>query len=245
MRRLAEAGVIVLRSGGVLEARRQPQPGAVVPIDGIPVAGYNDPLEARTDTIGAHPLELQGAAFTEEEQRVVSWFDELPSRPKLVLIHQHGLAHALLRHVATDGGAPVTILTGHDHVQHIEREGTSLLVDGGTLGAGGIFADRRAARRVHRPAARRRVRAGLRGHDRHRAGLRRRHGTASRVRREADDGQPALGPDPDRGRVCAEAGARRRSPRRPRGSRDARPARRAAATEPQPVFSVLRCKHVW
>lgn len=140
MRRLAQAGVIVLRSGGVLKADGSLSPGAVVPIDGIPVAGYNDPLETRTDTIGVHPLELQGAAFTDEERRVVSWFDELPSRPKLVLIHQHGLAHALLSHVATDGGAPVTILTGHDHVQHVERQGTSLLVDGGTLGAGGIFA---------------------------------------------------------------------------------------------------------
>jgi predicted phosphodiesterase len=140
MRRLAQAGVIVLRSGGVLKPDGSLGTGAVVPIDGIPVAGYSDPLETRTDTIGVHPLELQGSAFTDEQRRVVSWFDELPSRPKLVLIHQHGLAHALLRHVASDGGAPVTILTGHDHVQHIEREGTSLLVDGGTLGAGGIFA---------------------------------------------------------------------------------------------------------
>ncbi len=32
------------------------------------------------------------------------------------------------------------ILTGHDHLQHMERVGRSLLVDGGTLGAGGVFA---------------------------------------------------------------------------------------------------------
>jgi predicted phosphodiesterase len=140
MRRLAAAGVTVLRSGGVMRPDGSLSPGAVVPIDGIPVAGYTDPLEARTDTIGAHDLELQGAAFSAEQAKVVAWFDDLPARPKLVLIHEHGLAHALLAHVAADGGAPVVILTGHDHVQHVERQGTSLLVDGGTLGAGGIFA---------------------------------------------------------------------------------------------------------
>ena len=37
------------------------------------------------------------------------------------------------------------VLTGHDHVQHIEQEGGSLLFDGGTLGAGGVLAIGRAS----------------------------------------------------------------------------------------------------
>ena len=32
------------------------------------------------------------------------------------------------------------ILTGHDHRQHVDRTGDVVEVDGGTLGAGGVFA---------------------------------------------------------------------------------------------------------
>ena len=31
------------------------------------------------------------------------------------------------------------VLTGHDHHQHVESEGAHVLVDGGTVGAGGAF----------------------------------------------------------------------------------------------------------
>jgi hypothetical protein len=33
----------------------------------------------------------------------------------------------------------VLILTGHDHEQHVDQRGQHVLVDGGTLGAGGAF----------------------------------------------------------------------------------------------------------
>ena len=116
-------------------------PGPVINVAGMTVAGYSDPLEAPTATFGIHPLELQGEGFKSAGQRLVEWFDALRPRPEVVLVHQHGLAHALLDHVAAQTDKrPVVILTGHDHLQHMERVGKSLLVDGGTLGAGGIFA---------------------------------------------------------------------------------------------------------
>jgi hypothetical protein len=37
------------------------------------------------------------------------------------------------------GGEPVLVLTGHDHRQHVESEGAHVLVDGGSVGAGGAF----------------------------------------------------------------------------------------------------------
>jgi hypothetical protein len=141
MQRLARNGVHVLRSSGELDRDGRLVPGPVVNIGGLTVAGYSDPLETPSATFGLHPLELQGRDFTDAGQRLVAWFDALQPRPQLVMVHQHGLAHALLRHVAAQTGLrPVVILTGHDHVQHMEREGASLLVDGGTLGAGGLFA---------------------------------------------------------------------------------------------------------
>ena len=141
MKRLAARGVTVLRNDGVLDLQGRVVPGPVITVDGMTVAGWSDPLEASTDTFGVHPLELQGDDFTSAGARLVQWFDGLRPRPQIVLVHQHGLAHALLDHVAAQQDhTPVVILTGHDHLQHMERVGRSLLVDGGTLGAGGVFA---------------------------------------------------------------------------------------------------------
>jgi predicted phosphodiesterase len=141
MERLARDGVHVLRNDGELDRTGKLVPGPVVNIDGMTVAGFSDPLEAPSATFGVHPLELQGNDFLGAGDRLVRWFDALRPRPQIVLVHQHGLAHALLRHVAAQTDQrPVVILTGHDHLQHMEREGSSLLVDGGTLGAGGLFA---------------------------------------------------------------------------------------------------------
>jgi predicted phosphodiesterase len=141
MQRLAERGVIVLRNDGRLDRKGRVVPGPVVTVAGITVAGFSDPLEAPAATFGVHPLELQGNGFKSAGERLVEWFDALQPRPQMVLVHQHGLAHALLEHVAAQTDKRlVVILTGHDHLQHMERVGRSLLVDGGTLGAGGIFA---------------------------------------------------------------------------------------------------------
>jgi predicted phosphodiesterase len=141
MQRLAKNGVIVLRNDGEMGRDGRLIPGAVVNVDGMTVAGFSDPLETPSATFGLHPLELQGRDFVAAGDRLVAWFDRLRPRPQIVLVHQHGLAHALLTHVAAQTDQrPVVILTGHDHVQHMERLGSSLLVDGGTLGAGGLFA---------------------------------------------------------------------------------------------------------
>ena len=56
-----------------------------------------------------------------------------------MLVHQHSLAHGLLDLLAAQGGEPVLVLTGHDHRQHVESEGAHVLVDGGSVGAGGAF----------------------------------------------------------------------------------------------------------
>jgi hypothetical protein len=108
-------------------------------LDDLLIAGYDDPLEGPSGRIEARPLELTDARFAEEARAFVSWFSQLPRRPDVVIVHQHGLAHALLDTVRRDG-PPLLILTGHDHKQHLERNGAAVLVDGGTAGAGGPFA---------------------------------------------------------------------------------------------------------
>jgi Calcineurin-like phosphoesterase superfamily domain len=128
MRALADEGVIVLtRARGVVD------------VDGAAVAGFEDPLE-RDGGVAGHVLKLKTGERVSAAAELIAWFDGLERRPQIVLVHQHGLAHALLDHVGIDGGAPLMILTGHDHHQHVDRRGAAILVDGGTVGAGGPLA---------------------------------------------------------------------------------------------------------
>jgi predicted phosphodiesterase len=138
MRAAARAGVIVLtRSGRLLpDGSTDGQP--LFRLDGLLVAGYDDPLESIDGDLAGRRLELKERLLGGQRD-FLAWFGGLPERPDVVLVHQHGLAHALLDVLASGEGAPVLVLTGHDHRQHVEQEGESVLVDGGTLGAGGPF----------------------------------------------------------------------------------------------------------
>ncbi len=111
----------------------------MVSLGGLLAAGWDDPLESAAASVRRHPLELKEQAFADARRELLAWFASLPERPDVVLVHQHGLAHALLEQLADEGGEPVLILTGHDHHAHVEREGAHVLVDGGSVGAGGVF----------------------------------------------------------------------------------------------------------
>jgi predicted phosphodiesterase len=135
----ARAGVIVLTKHGRLLDDGTTTGDPVVTIADLRVAGYEDPLESASGTFQGRLLELKENDFLDARRRFLDWFDLLPERPDVVLVHRHGLAHALLDRLAEDGGPPVLILTGHDHRQHVDTEGAHVLVDGGSVGAGGAF----------------------------------------------------------------------------------------------------------
>jgi predicted phosphodiesterase len=143
MRRLAQAGAIVLTHAGRMAGDGSVSGPAVISVDGLTVAGYEDPLAAQAGSFG-HRLDLTQAELDAEISRVETWFDLLPERPDLVLVHDFRVAAALRVHAATEGGS-VIVLTGHDHRQHVDRSGDVVEVDGGTLGAGGVFAVGHAA----------------------------------------------------------------------------------------------------
>jgi predicted phosphodiesterase len=135
----ARAGVIVLTRHGRLLEDGSTTGDPVVTVDDLQVAGYEDPLESAAGTFQGRLLELKENDFLDARGRFLEWFDTLPERPDIVLVHRHALAHALLDRLAEDGGPPVLILTGHDHRQHVDTEGAHVLVDGGSVGAGGAF----------------------------------------------------------------------------------------------------------
>ncbi len=139
MRRLAQAGAIVLTHAGRLAGDGRIEGPPVISIDGFMVAGYEDPLAAQAGSFG-HRLDLTPAELAAERTRVETWFDGLAVRPDIVLVHDFRVAAALRVHVASEGGPALIVLTGHDHRQHVDRSGDVVEVDGGTLGAGGVFA---------------------------------------------------------------------------------------------------------
>jgi predicted phosphodiesterase len=138
MREAARAGIVVLTRRGRLRPSGSADGQPVISLGGLRVAGYDDPHE-RPEGGLATRLELHEQSLAGAQERFLNWFQSLPERPEIVIVHRHSLAHALLDLLAEDDGAPVLILTGHDHEQHVHESGGDVLVDGGTLGAGGAF----------------------------------------------------------------------------------------------------------
>jgi predicted phosphodiesterase len=146
MRALAAHGVTVLTRNGVLRPDGRHGPKEIT-VEGLVVAGFDDPQEwhgrnpndpRRIFSINDMPD--RDAALARARRALVRWFDGLPSRPDVVLIHQNGLAQYLGRVLAArHDDRPVTILTGHDHQQHVDRHLGAVVVDAGTVGASGLY----------------------------------------------------------------------------------------------------------
>ena len=110
MQALAKAGATVLTDTGRLLPDGRTDGDKVVEIDGLQVAGYPDPLEwhgpdpddpTRVFSFSERPN--GDAEYAQAEQQIVSWFDHLPRRPDVVMIHQNGLAQFLARTIQSRG----------------------------------------------------------------------------------------------------------------------------------------------
>jgi hypothetical protein len=118
-----------------------------VEVDGSLVAGFDDPQEWR----GADPTDPRRifsfselpdprGAVERASRQLLRWFDALPQEPDVVLVHQNGLAQVLARTLHARGyDRALTILTGHDHRQHVTSYGPITVVDAGSVGAGGVY----------------------------------------------------------------------------------------------------------
>lgn len=143
---LARRHVTVLTSRGQLLPSGLYGPREVV-VDGLRVAGFEDPLEYhgsapdspdRIFSLGQLPDPER--ATDDAERHLVAWFDALEQRPDVVLVHENGLAQDLARTLYSSGyGRSLTILTGHDHIQHVNHDGPIDIVDAGTVGASGLY----------------------------------------------------------------------------------------------------------
>ena len=147
MQALVEAGVTVLGAEGPIAADGRSSGGPVIEVGDLTIAGYPDPLEWRGSDPGSPERIFSFAQMEDGEERyerakadLVTWFEGLPSEPDIVLVHQNGLAQHLAA-VLDEGGyaRPLTIVTGHNHYQRIDRAGEITIINAGTLGAGGFL----------------------------------------------------------------------------------------------------------
>ena len=146
---LAAAGVNVVGSDGtVLGEDGIWEAGEYLEVEGLTVAGFSDPLEwagpdpASPERIYSFPeFEDGDERFAAAKEDVVAWFEGLPSLPDIALVHQSSLAQHLAATIADGYTQPLTIVTGHNHFQQIDRYAGGLInvVNAGTLGAGGPF----------------------------------------------------------------------------------------------------------
>ena len=150
MRRLAAEGAIVLTDTGRLRAgrhdRRQARPAT---IEHMKVAGWPDPHEYRgpnpddPDRIFSFSELPDGDRATRPRRpRLVAWFDGLPERPDVVMVHQNGLAQHLAK-TLLERGDDERAADPHrprpPPARRPLRAPTSSVVDAGTGGAGGVF----------------------------------------------------------------------------------------------------------
>jgi hypothetical protein len=149
MRDFAARGAIVLTRRGRLAADGRTFGPAVVPIAGLRVAGFEDPLAfGGRDYPDGVRAGLSFTDFPDGDERFREaaetywrWWNELPERPEVLLVHQAALARDLAQRIAAadPAGPQLAILTGHTHAQRVDLIGPVTVVDSGSVGAGGPF----------------------------------------------------------------------------------------------------------
>jgi len=147
MKKLVEEGVTVLGREGRLNPNGGFDPPPVVEVDGLTVAGSQDPLEygganpsGQDRPVTAEGLDDPEGATERWRVQLFQWFTSLEQAPAVLMVHQDGLAQWLAGALREAGYIqPLTIVTGHDHQQHVDRYGSIFVVNAGSLGAGGVF----------------------------------------------------------------------------------------------------------
>jgi predicted phosphodiesterase len=135
-RALARAGAIVLTRWGRLLPGGGYGP-VVVNVDGLRVAGYDDPFTRREP---GHERGTRPEPRTTQELQdgFARWFAPLQSRVDVVVVHEPALIEPVLRGLAERPPShPIAFLVGHTHKQDLRVQREVVVLNGGTAGGGG------------------------------------------------------------------------------------------------------------
>lgn len=145
MKSLAAEGVLVLDKDGALQKNGKSLPPTVRDVQDIEIAGVADPLEYKEGSSEKRLMTLEEVSAQDSykkswAKKTVEWFSALKKKPNLLMIHQESLALEFAKELHDQGYSnPLTITTGHTHKQNLEKIGSTIVVNSGTIGAGGVF----------------------------------------------------------------------------------------------------------
>jgi predicted phosphodiesterase len=144
LRLLVRAGAIVLTERGRLRPDGSRGP-LVVRVGGLRVAGYSDPFERRrADDYRAVD---KPRPTPDEQEAFADWVLELAGKADVIMVHQPALATVAVERLREDPPAhPLVLLMGHTHGQALVRSKNLVVLNPGTVGAGGT-----GNLREHRP----------------------------------------------------------------------------------------------
>jgi predicted phosphodiesterase len=134
-RKLARAGALVLTRSGRLRDDGTTDGEIVQRVDGLRIAGYDDPLKrlARED------YRDNGATPTlEQQEEFAAWLEALEGRADVVMVHAPALAQLAVRQLREHPPAqPLVLVEGHTHRVELERTSGLTVLNAGSVGGGG------------------------------------------------------------------------------------------------------------
>lgn len=135
-RELVREGATVLTRNGRLDREGNPTGPVVNQIEGLQVAGYDDPYERRMDESYADRYEPEPDPV--EQDKFLGWLQPLIGKVDVVMVHEPvllGPALAVLRD--SPPSRPLVFLVGHTHKPDLHQQPGVTVINGGSMGAGG------------------------------------------------------------------------------------------------------------
>jgi predicted phosphodiesterase len=135
-RSLSRDGAIVLTRTGRLNRKGETTGHPVVDIEGLQVAGYDDPFERQAGENFADRYDRTPDA--PELERFASWLRPIRDEVDLIIVHNPALLPDALQELdAEKRTRPLLFLVGHTHHSALTRRPGATVVNAGTVGAGG------------------------------------------------------------------------------------------------------------
>jgi predicted phosphodiesterase len=134
-RKLARTGEIVLTREGRLRGNGTTDGRVVQRVQGLRIAGYDDPLKR----LARDGYADNGAVYTPaEQQRFADWLAPLRGQVDIVMVHAPALAQIALQSLRDDPPtAPLVLVEGHTHKPALDRLGPVTVLNPGSVGGGG------------------------------------------------------------------------------------------------------------
>src|SRR3954470_12683848 len=132
---LAAAGAWVLTRNGRLMPDGSLGP-KIVDVDGLRVAGYEDPFERRS--ADSFKDRYDNTPDPAQQREFFDWFQTVRGKVNVVMVHEPALIAPVLDQLRSEPPVhPLVFIVGHTHEAKLDRQPGVTVINGGSVGAGG------------------------------------------------------------------------------------------------------------